>query len=195
MQTKYQNIAKFLYEVGTLRKIARSHRQSLLTDDLSDNISSHSYRVTMIGWLLASLEKVDPSKVIMMCLLHDLPEARTGDQNYIHKKYIKAFEDEAINDQLSNIFGGKDMLKISSEYSQRKSKESLIAKDADLIDEILLEKEYAQKGNKEAESWLKGKYHIERLKTKSAKKLAVELISQNPSDWWRKGGWSSERRK
>lgn len=30
-------LAGFFYEIGTLRKIARSHRQGLLTDDLSDN--------------------------------------------------------------------------------------------------------------------------------------------------------------
>jgi putative hydrolase of HD superfamily len=84
--------ASFLYEIGTMRKTARAHRQTLLTDDLSDNIASHSYRVTWIGWFLAKAEKVDPYKVLLMCLSHDLSETRSGDQNWIHKKYIKVFE-------------------------------------------------------------------------------------------------------
>ena len=80
-KTSIKYLAHFLYEIGTLRKIARAHRQTLLTDDLSDNISSHSYRVTIIGWMLAETEKADINKVIKMCLLHDLAESRSNDQN------------------------------------------------------------------------------------------------------------------
>ena len=38
-----ERIVDFLLELGTMRKLARSHRQVLLTDDISDNISSHSF--------------------------------------------------------------------------------------------------------------------------------------------------------
>jgi putative hydrolase of HD superfamily len=69
---KYKRIAQFLFEIGSMRKLIRMHRQSLLTDDMSDNIATHSYRVAMIGWHLAMMEKADPYKVVMMCLLHDV---------------------------------------------------------------------------------------------------------------------------
>ena len=62
-------LADFLFEIGTMRKILRAHRQTLLTDDMTDNIATHSFRVTMIGWLLAKKEGVDPYKVMMMCFL------------------------------------------------------------------------------------------------------------------------------
>ncbi len=65
-------IVNFLYEVGTMRKLMRMHRQVLLTDDMSDSIASHSYRVAIIGWFLAKEENVDPYKTVMMCLLHDM---------------------------------------------------------------------------------------------------------------------------
>jgi putative hydrolase of HD superfamily len=71
------SLAKFLFEVGSLRKIARSHRQKFLTDDLSDNIASHSFRVIHIGYLLAKMEKADVSKVMLMCLYHDVGESRS----------------------------------------------------------------------------------------------------------------------
>jgi len=51
----YKKYARFFLEVGSLRKLARSHRQTLLTDDLSDNIASHSYRVVVIAYMLAQL--------------------------------------------------------------------------------------------------------------------------------------------
>lgn len=190
--------AAFLYEVGTMRKIARAHRQSLLTDDLSDNIASHSYRVTWIGYLLANMEKVDANKVVLMCLAHDTAEARSGDQNWVHKKYVKVFEDEIIKDQIAELPGESQLKNILSEYHERESKEAKIAKDADLIDQILLLKEYIMTGNNEAVSWLKNdgnkkNKHFELLYSKSAKNLAKEIVKQNPSDWWKKL-WTEKRR-
>lgn len=189
---------EFLFEVGTLRKIIRAHRQSLLTDDFSDNIASHSFRVAWIGWILAKLEKVDPYKVLLMCLAHDTGETRSGDQNWIHKKYLKVFEDEIINDQIKGLPDQKELISFLLEYTERKSKESIIAKDADLIDQILLLKEYVVIGNKEAEKWLGGKTknkstHLQMLKTKSAKRLGKKILESNPTDWW-KNIWTSQRR-
>lgn len=71
-KNKTKQLIGFFFEVGTLRKVARAHRQTLLTDDLSDNIASHSFRVGIIGWQLAKIERADCYKVVMMCLLHDL---------------------------------------------------------------------------------------------------------------------------
>jgi len=45
---KDKRIASFLFEIGTMRKLIRMHRQALLTDDISDSIASHSYRATEI---------------------------------------------------------------------------------------------------------------------------------------------------
>ncbi|MDP4020918.1 MAG: HD domain-containing protein, partial [Candidatus Adlerbacteria bacterium] len=87
----YRKIVNFFFEVGTMRRLPRIHRQTLLVDDVTDTIASHSYRVALIGWHLAKMEKVDPYKVVMMCLLHDVGEARTGDHNWVHKRYIKVF--------------------------------------------------------------------------------------------------------
>ena len=51
-----KDIANFLFEAGTMRKILRMHRQALLTDDMSDNISTHSFRVVIIGYFLAKIK-------------------------------------------------------------------------------------------------------------------------------------------
>jgi putative hydrolases of HD superfamily len=195
MTKKLENLTHFLYELGTLHKVARSHRQALLTDDLSDNISSHSYRVTIIGWFLAKLEKADPYKVVIMCLFHDTSEARTGDQNWINKKYVKAFNLEATQDQLSQIFSGQELLNFSSEYEKRATLEAKLAKDADLLDQILLLKEYSWQGNQEAADWLKDNQQVKRLISPSAKHLAKEILTQKPSDWWSISGWSADRMK
>ena len=195
-------IVDFLFEMGTMRKLPRMHRQTLLTDDMSDNIATHSYRVTLIGWFLAKMEKVDPYKVVMMCLTHDMGEVRSGDHNWIHKKYVKIFEDEIKEEQLGAL-PFDDLKEIADEYDKRESKEAVVAKDADLIDQMLLLREYVWQGNREAGIWLEGKPgstqgetqadRVSRLKTESAKKLAEIVLERGPSDWWN-DIWTSKNR-
>lgn len=184
-----QRMAGFFFEVGTMRKLMRMHRQMLLTDDMSDSIASHSYRVSMIGWYVAKKEKADLYKTVMMCLLHDMAEARTGDHNWVHKRYVKIFEDEIHEEQFGTLPFG-DFKELIDEYKERKNKEAIIAKDADMLDQFLLLREYEWQGNKEATLWLydgknkDGKKRLARLKTKTAKKLGEAVYKQTPSAWW-----------
>ncbi len=184
MKEKTSRIVSFLYEVGVLRKILRAHYQTLLTNDETDNIASHSYRTAMIGWQLALSEGADLNKVIQMCLIHDLPEARSGDQNWVHKRYVKVYENEIIADQFSGLPNKEDLIEIANEYSERQTLEAKVAKDADLLDQVLLLREYEWNGNKEAEKWLDGAEQGKRLSTNTAKEWVKEIRIQNPSQWW-----------
>lgn len=199
MSEKEKQITNFLFEIGTMRKLMRMHRQVLLTDDMSDSIASHSYRVAMISWFLAKEEGADLYKTVMMALLHDIAEARSGDANWVHKKYIKIFEDEIHQEQLGNL-PHPDLKKLIDEYEKRESKEAICAKDADSLDQILLLREYDWAGNKEATIWLYGKgkektnAQLEKLKTETAKKIGRAMYEVNPSDWWN-DLWTSNNRK
>lgn len=193
-KTDFKKLASYLYEMGSLRKIARSHRQNLLTDDLSDNIASHTFRVALIAYFLAKLEGVDSGKTVLMGLIHDNEESRCGDQNWIHKSYVKVFEEEIREGQLGGLPGSKELIGCSEEYEKRESPEAIIAKDADLLDQILLLKEYTAMGNREAEGWLEDNQQEKRIKSSSGKILAKEIMRQKPSDWWAKL-WNGDRRK
>lgn len=199
MEDKEKRISNFLYEVGTMRKLMRMHRQVLLTDDMSDSIASHSYRVAIIGWFLAKEEGADVHKVVMMGLLHDIAEIRTGDHNWVHKKYIKIFNDEILKEQLGTL-PYKDLKDLVSEYEQRKTKESILVKEADLLDQMLLLKEYDWAGNKEASVWLHGKgkdkenAQLKKLKTEIGKRFGKTILKTSPSDWWN-DIWTSKNRK
>lgn len=182
-----------------MRKLIRAHRQVLLTDDLSDSIASHSYRVAMIGWFLAKEENADPYKTVMMCLLHDMGEVRSNDHNWVHKKYVKIFDEEIDQEQLGTL-PYSDLKDLVDEYTGRKSKESILTKDADLLDQVLLLREYEWQGNKEASIWLHGKSgnktnaQLARLKSESAKKLGEAIYKEEPSAWW-DNIWTPENRK
>ena len=177
-------LVPLLFEIGTLRKIARTHRQILLTDDLSDNIAAHSFRVAVIAYYLARAENVSVSKVVLMALLHDIPEARSGDQNWIHKRYTDVSEHKIVHDQLSGLEQDDSLLAIMDEYYARTTKESKIAKDADVLDQILLIKEYAHQGNREASVWSESNMYDTLLFSGTAKSLASYIKQGQVNSWW-----------
>lgn len=193
-----KRLAQFFYEVGTLRRVPRIHRQTLLVDDVTDTIASHTFRVALIGWHLAKMEKADPYKVVMMCLLHDLGEARSNDHNWVHKRYMKVFDDEINKEQLGTL-PFDDFFSLMTEYDERKTKEAVIAKDADYVDQILLLREYEWQGNKEAPLWLRDKEHgvkyakLKDLKTAAAKNIGKSIYHERPSSWW-EGIWTKSNR-
>jgi len=198
-----KKLVAFFFEVGNLRKVIRAHQQPLLSFDLSDTIASHTFRVALIGYFLAKELKTDADKVMKMCFLHDLEETRSSDHNWVHKRYVKVFEDEIRRDQLKTLSRSQELINLSKEYQERKTLEAKIAKDADLLDEIFLLKEYAWQGNKEAADWLRGKRqkgatkkstHEKMMFTKLAKEIAKEAKRQNPSFWW-ENLWTPNMRK
>ncbi|MFH1401777.1 MAG: HD domain-containing protein [Parcubacteria group bacterium] len=174
-----KKIINLIFELGTARNILRGHHQALRQSN--DTISDHSFRVAIIGLLLADMEKVNKSKVVEMCLLHDVAELRTGDANFINKFYREEKEEKAIKEQWFEMPGGKEIIKLLIEYNARKTKEAIVAKDADSLDQIFLQKEYFPENSYDLKRWHN---HIaENLKTVSAKKIAKETLKINPLKW------------
>ena len=172
-------IANFFFEIATLRRLTRSHRQMI--SEVSDNISDHSFRVAIIGMILANLEQCDENKVLKMCLFHDVAEARTGDANFINQQYLVLHEEEARKDQLEGLPVALSILNLLKEYDRQETKEAIVAKDADLLDQMVLQQEYFYKDEKNRNVW---QNHSERsLKTETAKELAKKIRELNPFEW------------
>lgn len=178
---KLTPIADFLFEVGMLAKTPRSGFYFLGSGEQS--VAEHIHRVVYIGYVLATMEgNVNMEKVLKMCLFHDLGEARTSDLNYVHQKYAQANEEKAIEDLAQSLEFGEDLLTITKEYNERKTKEALVAKDADQLELILSLKEQIDIGNTRAKTWMPSA--IKRLKTSSAKKLAQKVLTTDSDHWW-----------
>lgn len=191
MENKIDVLSKFFYEIGNLRKVLRTHQQTLLTLDPTDNTASHSFRTVFIGYFLAKELMADADKVLKMCLLHDIEEVRSGDISWINNKYVKVYGDEIRKDQLKNLPHSQEFLQLSQEYSERQTKEAKIAKDADLLDQVFLLKEYAQQGNKEADNWINESINL--MSFDFTKEIAQKAITQKPSGWW-EDIWTSKNR-
>jgi len=197
-QKQTKKLVSFLFEIGSLRKVIRAHQQMLLMFDLSDTISSHSFRVAFIAYALAKALGADADKAMKMAMVHDMEEARASDHNWVAKKYVKVFDDEIVSDQLRDMPSwATELHDLVHEARERKTLEGKIVKDADLLDELFLLREYDWQGNKEAREWLKGPRKLSRqeqlMYTPFARALAKEVKKQAPSDWW-SHSWTHKRR-
>lgn len=177
-----KNITKFIFECYSLKLLKRSG--SIMFNQDLGSIAEHSFLTSIIGLVLATKENVDANKVVLMCLLHDTQETRTGDLNFVQKKYQISNEKGVLLDQVSMLDNKLKKILIDNfaNLKKGKSKISIIVKDADILEQMFCEKIAEEKGNKQAAGWLK--YSLKQLKTTSAKKLGRILIKSQSNSWW-----------
>lgn len=176
-----KRLANFLFEAGMLKRTPRTGFHFLGSG--AESVAEHSFRTAVIGYVLAHLDgSVDTGRVVQMCLFHDLPEARTGDQNYVHKKYVKTDEKKAVEDLATTLPFGDDYRSLWQEFSDGQSPEARLANDADQLEMILALKEYRDLGNRYAEEWYLS--CRDRLRTETARRLAEVIWQTDSSRWW-----------
>ncbi|MGM0427934.1 MAG: HD domain-containing protein [Thermodesulfobacteriota bacterium] len=171
----------FLFEAGMLKNTPRTGYQFLGSG--KESVADHSFRTAVAGYVLASLEPdADRARVVMMCLFHDLPEARTGDHNYVNKRYVTTDERRAIGDQVQGLPFGSDISEALEEFNAAETLEARIARDADQIDLILELKEQLDLGNSRAKEWLR--FAMKRLLTENGKQMARKILTAESDAWW-----------
>jgi len=176
-----QDIANFLYEVGMLQKTPRTGFQFLGSG--CESVAEHILRTIFIGYTLCKLDpEADEHRTMKMCLFHDLPEARTGDMNYVNKKYVAVDEGKAVRELTETLFFGDDIALAIKEFNEKQTREAKIAHDADQLALILQLKEYGDLGNKYSKDWIA--FALKRLGTDNAKRVAKGILDTDSSQWW-----------
>jgi putative hydrolase of HD superfamily len=174
-------IADFLFEVGMLKRTPRSGFQFLGTG--KETVAEHSLRTAMIGYVLARMSgELAGDRVILMCLMHDITEARTGDLNYVNKKYVVADEEAAARDMTENLPFGSEIRDLLAEFGDGNSAEADCARDADQLEMILQLKELGDLGNRYSQEWIATA--LKRLRTENGKRLARSILNTDFSGWW-----------
>ncbi len=174
-------------EAGLLKRVRRSGWWVIGIKD-AETVADHSFRCAVIGYIMAKMEGACTNTVTMMCLFNDLHEARINDFHKVTIRYIdyKKAEEKAFREQIEYL--PKDIKNELQgwrcEYVKQKSKESLIARDADIFECLLQAKEYYEQGHRQAKLFFKKAPRF--LKTKSAKKLWKDVKMWSSSDWWQK---------
>ena len=174
-------IGNLLFEASMLKNTPRSGYQYLGMGD--ESVAEHTYLTAFIGLVMSKLEpNVNALKLISMCLLHDLPEARIGDLNSVQKLYVKADEQKAVQDMSREIPFGRDFEALIAEFNANSSLESQLAHDADQIAFILDLKRLSDIAYPPATKWLN--FLMRRLKTSTGRNLGQSILETEFDAWW-----------
>ncbi len=181
-------LVNFLFEVGMLKKTPRTGFQFLGSGD--ESVAEHSFRTAFIAYVLSKIARnVDKERLILIALFHDFLEARTGDQNYMNKKYIQVDETKALEDATKDLPFAEEFKGYIKEYIEQTSQEARLAKDADNLELLLQLKEQKDLGNPYADEWIR--FTMQRLITEEGKKLGEDILKTDSTHWWfdRSSNW------
>ncbi len=174
-------VVDFLFETSMLKAIPRSGYAFLGSG--SETVAEHSFMTAMICFAISRIEPgINTERLVTMALTHDLPEARTGDLNYVQKKYVTALEAKAASHMAEGLPFGSELLSVLQEFNEAETRESMLARDADQLSFMIELKKELDTGAKSPEKWLP--FIIERIKTDTGRKLAQGIMDSNWDDWW-----------
>ncbi len=168
-----------------------------------ENVLEHTIRVVFLALLIARKEGVkNEEKIMKMALVHDLPETRATDLMYVHKKYASRDEKKAAHDLFVGTAFDDMPGDIFHEYEERKTIESKIVKDADLLEVDLEMKELEARGSSVRKKMALSRKIVRdtKLHTKTAKEIwyAIQKADvhgwhTDADTWFRAGGLKNKK--
>jgi len=155
-----KRILYLIEQAGTLMHFPRSHKKHL--GNTFDTVASHSHHVSIIAYCICRCEGLSHEeglKAMAMATFHDLPEARTGDQDFVAKHYGEPDEEKAVADQFKDLPFTNDLMSLINEYEDRETLVSKCAKDADSLEQMYQEWYLMWQGNLMAKIWFESDFN------------------------------------
>jgi putative hydrolase of HD superfamily len=183
-----KQIAKYLYELGVLKRVRRSGWWLAGVKD-AESVAEHSFRAAAAAFILAELEGADAGRAVALALFHDAAEARVGDLHRLARSYVdwSGVEAGVVRDQTRSLPPplGAALRGLLDEARRGASREARIAKDADRLELLLQAREYAAAGH-DAGEWARSA--VRELRGAAARKLARAILATPPAEWRRASG-------
>lgn len=174
-------------EAGLLKRVQRSGWW-VVGIDQPESVADHCFRCALLGYVLAKQERADTGTVVMMCLFNDLHEARINDSHKMASIYFdhKDAEERAFRAQIAGLPKGMrdELAGWRAAYNQQQSKESIIARDADILECLLQAKEYHDQGHRQAKLFFQKAPRF--LRTRSSRRLWQLARNWDSSAWWQR---------
>jgi len=138
----------FLRVAGKLKRIKRTGWVEAGVPD-PESVADHVYRTALASMVLADTLGLDTSKVVRMALLHDLPEAVTGDLTPRQKPGDHSSAEARAFNQVVSGLGEKQRshyAELFREYQAGQTPEAALVHAADKLDMVLQAHEYQETG-------------------------------------------------
>ncbi len=176
-----KRLADFLFEGHLLKRLHRTGYPYLGVG--RESVAEHSFMTAFIAWVLSHMvPEVDTERLITLCLVHDLPEARIGDLNALQKRYVHADEEAAVADTANNLPFGDTYQSLIEEFNAGETLAAKLARDADQLALVVDLKALSDCGHRTPEKWRSRV--MKRLQTEPAKALAKAVASREFDGWW-----------
>ena len=176
----------FFAEAGLLKHVKRSGWWVAGIKE-PESVAEHCFRTAVMGFYIAHLEGVDAYKVLVMTLFNDIHESRINDLHKMGHYYIdfKEAEKKVFKDQVEFLDKKVNVVlkKMRVDYDQQSTKESIVARDADILECLLQAKEYYDRGHAGAKLFFNRA--PDYLKTKSAQGMWKTIKNWDSHEWWR----------
>lgn len=149
----------FLNFLGQIEKLKCNTRHSWTSSGRHESVAEHSWRLAMMAYLVKDeLPELDHDKVILMCLIHDLGEAVTGDI----PTFEKTSQDEVIeNHAVAQLFSGlpepyyTELTTLFTEMEEQQTPEAKLYKALDKLEALI------QHNEADLSTWLPLEYDLQ----------------------------------
>lgn len=141
------------FEIGTLKKVLRTGWIVKGVED-AESVAEHTWRVTMLGMVLAQQYNLDQLKVMKMSLVHDLGEATIGDVVWEQGTVVIGSQEEkhkdeskAVEDMFRDNPHFKEYVELWKEFEAQKTAEAKFVKQLDKFEMVIQAFEYESSDN------------------------------------------------
>ena len=141
--TRLEQQIAFILEIDKVKNI---FRQTPLSDgNRKENDAEHSWHMAIMAYLLREYanEEVDITKVMMMCLIHDIVEIDAGDTYAYDEDGLKTQKDreDAAKQRIFSILPdeqAKELIALFDEFESYETAESRFAHALDNMQPLML---------------------------------------------------------
>ncbi len=140
-RSRYMNVKEYLEILHTAERLKDTLRHCTTSEGRNESVAEHSWRLALMALLLKNeFPDADISRVIEMCLIHDLGECFTGDI----PSFLKNDKDRVTEDKLLNKWIGSlpdevsgEWLALFAELTAQETKEAKICKALDKLEALI----------------------------------------------------------
>ena len=153
------DINSFIKLTDIMEALKRNTRHSWLSDGRRESVAEHSWRLTAMAYFVKDeFPDADISRVIMMCLFHDIGEAFTGDI----PAFLKTDADENKEENTVDVFLNSlpepykaELKDLFREMYEMKTPEAKIYKALDKMEAVI------QHNEADISTWLPLEYDLQ----------------------------------
>ena len=175
--SEHNNLLTFYDYLHRLKKL---HRRGWLLrgvdETICESVAGHMYSMSWLAlYFLKDFPELDETKVLKMCLIHDIGESIIGDITPVddvtpEEKYKR--EVEAINE----IFSQSNFIELWKEFEAKETPESIFVNDLDKLDLLLQALKYKNELGKSTSEFTQSALSL--IKNERILIIAVDLVER-----------------